>query len=165
MNISEELKKQAISYNLCQPWTDSWGNPNLDELLEKYIEGIDFCIQNNYPSNKYIKENFGEIAERHGVFTDKDNIQLSALPNIVLNGNTNGSIRLNRLDVSSIYVRHGSEVRVQIEESAKAIIRVYDNASVTIDNQTNQRIFVYKYGGKVFSSGDVLVRNKKFEDL
>lgn len=165
MNISEDLKKQAIKLKLCEEWTDNWGNPNLDELVEMYKEGIDFAILHNYPSNEYIKEHFGTIAENHGVFTDRDNLQISGLPTIIINGNTNGKIRLNGFDVSSVYVRHDSEVHVQVKDSAKASIRVYDNASVTIDNMGNSKVYVYKYGGKVYSSGNVIIKERKLNEL
>lgn len=165
MDVSEELKKQAISFNLCQQWTDDWGKPDMDELVDKYIHGIDFCIKNNYPSNEFIKDNFGEIAERHGVFTDKKDLRIYGFSNVIINGACSGEINLSGFDVSSIYVRHDSNVNIVIKDAAKAIIRVFDNSSVTIDNQAEDRVFVYRYGGKVFSSGNVLVRNRKFEDL
>lgn len=165
MNVSEELKDKAISLGLCDEWTDAWGNPTKEELVDKYLSGLDFCVLNGYPSNEFIKTHFGEVAEKKGVFVDKKNIDLHNPKIVVLNGDCSGDIKLDEFSVSEIHVRHSSSVNIIIEEYAMAFIRVYDNAEVTVSNNGYKRSFIYKYGGETHVSGDVLVRNKALADL
>lgn len=168
MNISEELKQEAVKLDLCKEWTDGWGNPDLDELVLKYVKGIDFCIKNDFPSLEYIKDNFKGVAEKHGVFTD-DQIDLVNHKLIVLNGNTKGKIILNGFTSCDIYVRHNSKVEIEISNFAIAFIRVFDNSQVRVVNKGTNRSFIYKYtdrfNGKLDTSGDILIRDKMFSDL
>ncbi|PXV62381.1 hypothetical protein CLV62_12070 [Dysgonomonas alginatilytica] len=157
MNVSEILKTEAIKYDLCSDWTNDWGTPSLEELVDKYIKGLDFCILNNYPSNEFIKKNFGKIAEGKGVFVDS-NVNLLNPKIAILNGSCSGEIVLNNYVSRDIHVRHDSIVKIIIRDGAIAFIRVYDNAHVVVENESGSRCFVYKKGGRVTISGDVLVR-------
>lgn len=163
MNISEDLKQQAVKLGLCEEWTNGWGNPNLDNLVEMYISGIDYAIKNNYPSNEYIKKYFGKVAEDHGVFTDS-NINVTNPDIAILNGNTKGKITLSGFVSRDIYVRHDSDIEIEIKDNARAFIRIFDNARVTVDNQSENKVFVYKYidrfKGKIYTSGNVVVRER-----
>lgn len=161
MSVSKELKTQAIGLGLCEEWTDGWGNPTKEDLVDKYIEGLDFCIEHNYPSNEYIKKNFGEIAERKGVLVDKKNIDLDNPTFVVLNGDCEGTIKVDGFRVSRINVRHNSSTNIIVEEHAKVSIFLYDNANVTISNNGYEKAFVYQYGGDIVKSGEVLVRDKR----
>lgn len=165
MNISEDLKQKAIKLNLCQEWTNEWGNPDMDELVEMYLEGLDFCILNNYPDNNYIKQHFGEIAERHGVFTDKQAVDLLDPHIAVLNGACMGKIEVNDFNTSDIYVRHNSQVKITVKDFARVFIRVFDDAKVYVDNQSKSRVFVYRYGGTATFDGAVTVREESLDKL
>lgn len=164
MNISEMLREEAIKYGLCVAWTDEWGTPTKEQLVDMYIRGLDFCIKNNYPSNEYIKTNFGIIAEEKGVYTDAT-VNLINPEIVILNGKCTGTITLSGYSSRDIHVRHNSKVKIIIKDAAKAFIRVYDNAHITVENSTGTRSFVYKYGGIVVNTGNVLVRSRKLDDM
>lgn len=57
-DLSRTLLNQAITLGLCQPWQQSWGTPDQQGLIDKWLHGIDFAIKHNYPTNTFIKENF-----------------------------------------------------------------------------------------------------------
>lgn len=164
MTVSEELKNKAIKLGLCKQWTDDWGEADLDTLCELYTTGIDFCIINSYPSNEYIKTNFGKIAENHGIFTDA-NIDVTNPDIAILNGKTKGYIKLTGFASRDIYVRHNSIVTIEITDQARAFIRIFDNAFVKVINKTTNKIFVYKYSDKAVIKGDVQVREKSLREL
>lgn len=162
--INDYLKRKAINLGLCEEWTNQWGNPCMDDLVEMYIEGIDFCILNNYPSNDYIEDTFGKVAENHGVFTNTT--INSTNPDIaILNGKTTGNIKLTGFASRDIYVRHNSIVTIEITDQARAFIRIFDNAFVKVINKTANKIFVYKYSNKAVVEGDVQVREKSLREL
>ena len=163
MNVSEMLKKEAMKNGLCGAWTDSWGTPTKEQLVDMYITGLDFCILHNYPSNQYIKEHFGEIAEDKGVFTDTK-VDVTNPDIAILNGNCTGQIVLSGYVSRDIHVRHNSKVKIVVRDFAKAFVRVYDDAHAIIESQSNKRSFLYKKGGTATISGNVLVRNYELID-
>lgn len=163
MNVSEELKELARNQKisqLCDEWYDGWGNPTKEGLVDKYINGQDFCIENDFPTNEYIKEHFGEIAERKGVFTDNKHVDLHNPPIVILNGDSEATILINEFHTCDIYVKHNSKANIMIDEYAKAFIRVFGNAEVTVSSNGYSKSFVYQYGGSVSKSGNVVVREK-----
>lgn len=162
--INDYLKRKAINLGLCKEWTSQWGNPCMDDLVEMYIEGIDFCILNNYPSNDYIEDIFGKVAENHGVFTNTT-IDVTNPDVAILNGKTKGYIKLTGYASRDIYARHNSVVTIEITDQARAFIRVFDNASVKVINSTNNKIFVYKYSDKTTIEGEVVIREKSLREL
>ncbi len=157
MKVSKVLKEEAIKYGLCAAWAKDWGSPTKEQLVEMYITGLDFCIEHNYPSNEFIKENFGEIAEHKGVFVDKK-VHLENPETAILNGRCTGSIVLTGNVSRDIYVRHDSRVEIVVRDYALAFVRVFDNAHVILRNESGKRCFVYKKGGTATVSGNVLVR-------
>ena len=168
MTVSEDLKNKAIKLGLCDEWTDNWGYPDLDGLCEKFIEGQDFCIKHGYPSNEYIKNNFGKVAEKHGIFVDTD-VNLDN-PNVaVLLGSSKGEITLSGYISRDIYVRNDSNVDIRVTDHAVAFIRVFNNARIRVISSPNSRVFIYKYidnfTGEIETEGRVLIREKKFSDL
>lgn len=161
MNVSETLKQEAIKLNLCETWTDQWGKPSLEELVDRYIRGLDFCILNNYPSNEFIKHHFGKIAEDKGVFTDAE-VNLLNPEIAILNGKCTGTIELTGFASRDIHVRHDSKVKIIVRDFATAFIRVYDNAHAIVENETKtKKSFVYYKGGKATITGNVAVRYYK----
>lgn len=158
MNISEELKDKAVSLGLCKEWTDGWGDPSVDDLVKKYIDGIDFCIEKDFPSNEYIKQNFGEVAEKHGVYVDKK-IELSDPSILVLNGFCKGKINIGEFCVSTIYVRHNSDVEVEVHNGGLAFVHLYDDAGLNV--QSKGKCFVYRHGGFLSTNGNIIVRDRR----
>lgn len=164
MNISEVLREAARNdqpvTKLCDEWYDGWGHPTKEELVNKYIKGQDFCIENNFPSNEIIKKYFGEIAESEGVFTDNNHVDLHNPPVVILNGNCKADILLNEFHTCDIYIKHNSQANIMVEENAKVFVRMYHNSSVTISSNGYSQSFVYKHGGEIFSSGNVKIRER-----
>ena len=57
--LNSKLKQRAVQLGLCTQWTSEWeSEESQDMLVKKYKRGIDFCIENNYPNNEFIKANF-----------------------------------------------------------------------------------------------------------
>lgn len=168
MSISEELKRKAIELGLCKEWTEAWKNPDLDSLCEMFISGIDFCIKNDYPTCEYIKKNFGEIAENHGIYVDTQ-VSVTNPDTAILLGTAKGYIELTGYVTRDIYVRHDCEAEIYLTDNSMAFIRVFDNSKVKVINNSQNKAFIYKYidgyNGNIESDGDVRVRIKNFSDL
>lgn len=159
-DISKELKNKAVKLGLCTEWTNEWGNPTKDELVYKYVRGIDFCIRHNYPSCEYMKKNFDGIMQKHGVFVDEE-INLKNARIVIANGKTCGKIVYDSYSVGTLYVRHDSDLTIEVSDNAFVTIETYDNCKVSVSQKGNAKVFVYRYGGDIQTSGKVVVKNRK----
>lgn len=160
MSTSEELKKDAIKLGLCPEWTQEWGEPDKDELCDKYVRGIDFAILHNYPSLEYMKSNFDGVMQKHGIYVN-DKLCLHNPKMVVANGECVGTIYFDRFSVGRMYIRHDSEVSIYVSGNAKVFISIYDSAKINIFCKDSAKVYVYQHGGRVNYDGDVLVRNNK----
>lgn len=144
-NLSETLKQQAVDLGLCKPWTEAWGDCDQQELIDKYVRGIDFCIEHQYPSNEFIKANFARaLLNRNLIFVDEHIDMKEARSGVyVINGECSGTIRFPQWAAATIYVRHRSKIRIEADGFTKVFIRVYDGAEVDVSQQGGAIAMVY----------------------
>lgn len=145
-NLSETLKQQARSLGLCDEWFGEWAeNCSQQELIDKYVRGIDFAIKHQYPSNDFIKENFDhELLIKNLIFVDEFiNEENAPSGSYIINGECSGTIRFAPWAVATIYVRHTSSVNIIVSDFAKVFIRLYDSAEVETVNRDGAMIKVY----------------------
>lgn len=159
-DISKELKNKAVKLGLCTEWTEEWGNPTKDELVDKYVRGIDFCIKHNYPSCEYMKKNFDGVMQKHGVFVD-ERVDLKNPSMVIANGRTYGKIVYDAYSVGTLYVRHDSDLTIEASDNAFVTIETYDNCTVSVIQRGKAKVFVYNHGGNIQASGKVVVKNRK----
>lgn len=160
--LSLEMKAQAVNLGLCKMWTDEWeDDTSKEELVNKFIAGLDFCIEHDWPSVPDIKRFFGGVMQKQGVFADERVIVKNASTTI-LNGSCECSATFDGCASGDIYVRHKSELRIKAHDEARVFVTVLDNASVEVTADGASKVFVYRYGeGKVLSAnGNVVVRDK-----
>ena len=160
-NLSNELKTQAIGLGLCEQWTKAWGNPNKQELINKFLHGIDFCLKHDYPTNEFIKKNFEkEILHRNNIFVDEDVQKRNARQIVVLQGKCTGTLLYDGMTSADVYVRHDSEVTIDCNRLSKVFISVYDRAKVNVIQHDGASVYVYLHGDncEVKAEGDVMTR-------
>lgn len=146
-NLSETLKHEAIGRALCAKWQSEWADGSDQQtLIDKYVRGIDFVIkQGEWPTNEFIKANFDrELLNKNLIFVDED-IDLECAPSgiYVLNGECYGVLRFGQWAAATIYVRHGSKIRIEAGRFAKIFVRLYDNAEAECDCDENAVVRVY----------------------
>lgn len=156
--LNKELKNKAVSLGLCAKWTGEWNEKNKDELCEMYVRGLDFCIEHDYPSCEYMRENFSGVMERHGIYVDKDFDEAFVNGIVVLNGKCSGDIIVKDYDAATIHVRHDSFVRITATGHSKVFVKVYDDAVVQVAQEGKAKAYLYVKGGQFKTVGDVLVR-------
>lgn len=156
------IREMARENGLCDEWYNKWTDDLTDdELLNMYVKGIDFSIGNDWISNEFAKENFDEdtLAE-HGIFIDHRKLFEENAPVLILNGHCKGRADYFGFQVGNVYVRDESEVNITVDGMARCFVEVYDNAVVNVVNNSGNKVFVYRHGGKVTTTGNVLVREK-----
>lgn len=160
--LSLEMKSQAVSLGLCKMWTEEWeDNTSKEELVNKFIAGLDFCIEHNWPSVPDMKRLFGGVMQKQGVFADERvTVRNSAMT--VLNGSCDCSATFDGCASGDIYVRHRSTLRLKAADNARVFVTILDDSSVDVATDETAKVFVYRYdnGTVKKSSGNVVIRDK-----
>lgn len=146
MNLSKELAKQAAGYGICKEWhKDLLSLKDKKAMVEMYLRGIDFCLSNDYPSNDFIRKNFGDIIAQYNIYVD--GFVMAANPEqLVALGSTTGNVRVNDFGVSRIYVKHNSKLKIKAEDNAFVMIDVFDNSSVEVEASESAKVCINRYG-------------------
>lgn len=145
-NLSETLKQQAISLGLCKQWSREWAdNSGQQELIDKYVRGIDFCIEHQYPSNDFIKANFDRGLLHENLIYVDEHLDLDNAPSgiYILNGECTGTIRFHSWAAATIFVRHESRVNIEAGDFARLTIRIYDDAEVETSSRESSAVRIY----------------------
>lgn len=160
--LSRRMKAEAVGLGLCAEWTADWSDgTDRDGLVRKFVRGIDFCIEHDWPSVDVMKRDFGDVIHRHGVYAD-ENVEASDAPMVVLNGECVGDISYGGTTAGEVYVRHRSEATVRVGGAARAFVSVYDDGEVSVECEDGAKCFVYLHGGRVKKTrGDVAVRDRR----
>lgn len=163
--LNKVLKDRAIEFGLCKEWQKEWdAGTTRQELIDKYLRGIDFCIEHDYPKKEFIKKTFpDELLHRNGIFVDEafSCDGRSPFNTVVLLGDSIGELDLEDHGSWDVYVRHGSVANIRVTEGAKAFIETYDDSVTTVKTDDDSKAFVYQHGGSVTAEGNVTVRDKR----
>lgn len=148
--ISIELRNKARELGLCNEWFNEWSDTSSkQELIDKYITGIDFALQHHYPTNQYIKDNFElELLRKNNILVDDERNLLNPSVAVIL-GNTKTKIRVNGLSRSVIYIRDNSVVDIIAKNKSFVIVHLFDNASTIIKTEDTPNVLVLKHSKNV----------------
>jgi hypothetical protein len=160
--LNNLLRNKARQLGLCDQWYKDWGdNETMQQLLEKYLRGIDFCIKHDYPNLDFARKVFPrDILIANGIFLDS-HVDADNLMRSVVIGNSIGVLRYSGNRTGNIYVRHSSEVTIEVKGDSKVFIEAYDHCIVRVVCDKDSKAFVYWHGGSVYSEGNVTIRDKR----
>lgn len=159
------LKNSAISLGLCDKWQNEWApDSTQQELIDKYIKGIDFCLKRHWPSNKFIKSNFKtKLLLANGIIIDRKYSALNPRFCIVL-GNSLCKIRINGNTLSQIYLRDNSMTDVFVHTNEKVLIHLFDKASLRVfakDIYKSDTVIInHSKDSHILTAGNARVRNE-----
>jgi hypothetical protein len=163
-NLGKQLKSQAEGLGACEKGLKGLEKLNEQELINRYVHFIDFAIEENWPSNEFIKENFDKaLLEHNNVYVDAEFERRNARQVVVVQGESNGVLLYDGMTTADVYVRHESEVTIDCSRLSKVFISVYDHAKVHVTQRDGASVYVYLHGDEcsVESEGDVMVRRSK----
>lgn len=163
--LNKILKDRAVELGLCDKWRDEWERDETkQELIEKYLRGIDFCIQHDYPKLEFIREYFPKkLLERNGVFVDEEigrRDDVAARDTVVLLGGSKAELHYDGLGMCNIYVRHRSEVTIVARGWSRVFVECYEDSVINVTAEDESKVFVYQHGGEVTAEGHVIVRDR-----
>lgn len=163
--FNKALRDRARTLGLCDQWYDAWDSEETkQELIDKYLRGIDFCIEHDYPRLEFIKAYFPKaILEKNGIFVDEvfDCCNTARYKTVVALGRSRGNISFEGMTCRSIYARHRSELTVKATDGARVFVEAWENCNVEAYADEESKIFVYWHGGEVKADGNVTVRDKR----
>lgn len=116
---------------LCDEWYSEWkDDTDIDSLLDKYIRGLDFAQENDYPPIEFIRSNFKtEDLLRHNIYVDHtgrlDDVRSGIY---VFLGNCTSEVYISGLVAVTMIVRHSCDIKVYADGGAKVFVRVYEGA-------------------------------------
>lgn len=160
-NLSDKMKDEAVSLGLCAQWTAEWkDNSSKDEMVEKFVRGIDFCIGKNWPSTKDMKRFFGDVIHKHGVYVD-ENVEIKNPKIVILNGECVAYVNYDWMGSGEIYVRHNSSLYLRVKGLSRVSVNLLDRAELHVECEDGAKCFVYQYAGTVIrASKNVVVRDR-----
>lgn len=161
-NLSDKMKSEAVSLGLCAQWTADWKDgSSKDEMVEKFVKGIDFCIGRDWPSTHDMKKYFGSVIHKHGVYVD-ESVGLVNPSIAILNGHCEGLIEYEWLSNGEIHVRHDSTLKLRVKGLSKVFVNLHDHARLRVECEEGSKCFVYQYGGEIEEkSGSVVIRDRR----
>lgn len=149
MKLNKELALEAKRNGICSEWFNRLLNTeDKGELIKMYLEGIDFCLSNEYPSNAYIRENFVGTCEAYGVFLDEPINALNSRQVVAL-GACEGSAEYTAYSVGQVFIKHDSKLQIVASGNAFVMVDVFDNTEVTVTAKENAKVCVNQYGGSI----------------
>lgn len=163
-NIGKQLKSQAESLGACEKGLNGLDRLNEQELINRYVHFIDFVIENNFPSNEFIKDNFDKsLLEHNNIYVDAEFERRNARQVVVIQGESKGVLLFDGMTTSDVYIRHDSEVTIDCSRLSKIFISVYDNAKIHVTQKDGASVYVYLHGENcsVESEGEVMIRRSK----
>ena len=119
---------------LCMEWYTKWeDDTSIDHLLDKYVNGFDFAVANDYPKIDFIRKNFKkEDLHRHNIYIDEEvNLVESHSGIWIFLGKCTGRITFGSWAVANVHVRHESNIRVDAEDMARVFVSVYEKGEST----------------------------------
>ncbi len=149
MELNKELALEAKRNGICTEWFNRLQKTtDKGELVKMYLEGIDFCLSNDYPSRAYIKEHFVGFCEKYGVFLDEA-IDTENFRHVVALGTSSGTTRYMGFEVGQVFAKHDSSVEIEASGNSFVMVDVFDDSSVKVRTFDNAKVCVNRYGGHV----------------
>lgn len=149
--LSKELTKQALAAGAkkdCSIYQKLQAVERRTDLVQIYLDGIDFCLSNDFPSNDYIRKNFRGAIEQHNVYLDG----FAALVNpkqVVALGETSGTVKIDEYNVCQAYIKHNSKLKIKAVDHSFVMIDVFDDAGVEVQASGDAKVCVSRYGNSV----------------
>ncbi len=148
MKISKELTRMALRSGAkkdCTTYQRLVAAKKPEEAVKIYLDEINFCLANDFPSNDYILKHFGDIVRLYNIFID-DNIAIVNPKQLVTLGKTYGTIKIEDYNVCNAYIKHSSKLKIKSEGHSYVMIDVFDNAVVEVEASQESQICINRYG-------------------
>lgn len=154
MKLGKELAKQARQKGICDEWHGNLkGLTDIDQLLEMYVRGIDFCFATNYPSNDHIRANFAGKMEAYGVHLDELLTETNPKKVIAL-GKCTGIIKAEGYAVTEVYLKDQCALSIDADGNSFVMVDMYGDTDLTVHARGNAKVCVNHFSGRLIVNKD-----------
>lgn len=162
--INKILREEAVRKGLCLQWQREWRNVwDADKLIEKYKEGIDFCLLNDYPSVDFIVRYFDRDFLRKNDILANDSYSLLNPRIAVLLGESKAVVRYNAWNPGTVYVCGNSSLDVTAKGNAFVLVHAFGGSRIKASSVQRSKIVVLRHSEDVvveLQDGNVQVRDE-----
>lgn len=146
MDLNGHILRKALANNICGPWAKRIElAEDKHALMQMYVDGIDFCIKNEFPSNGDLINLAGDIINDYGVYVAQE-VSLHNSSFAVLLGACTGDLHYSDYVVANLYVKHTTKANIIASDNAVVMIDVFDKTTAQISAYGNSRVMVNIYG-------------------
>lgn len=144
--LNKCLKKKAIELGLCKQWQSKWEQDwPQEKLIEKYYEGIDFCLRNNFPSDDFIQAHIPQnFLRANGFYINDIRSGLNHTYSIIKKESI-VTLRYNASNIGTVYVTDYSELNLTAKNRSFVIVHALGNAIITAHATDNAKITVIQH--------------------
>lgn len=163
VELNSTLRNMAKSLGACDEGMAGWNNADEQTLINRYLHFIDFAIEKDFPSCKFIKANFSrELLHKNNIYVDDVVNRRNPRQIVVINGRSTGIVMYDGFTTADVYVRHESDITIDCKRMSKVFVNVYDNAKVRIICNDDAQVYAYIHGDRcqVETEGEVKVRKE-----
>ena len=145
---------------MCDKFRDTWGEPTIEDLCDKYFRGQDFCIEHDWPSLEFLDANLKGQTSPFGIFINEsgkvtNNRYVALLGNSIVTMESNVS--------SDVTIRHNSTLFLRAKKNTFVYVSIHDDAElVVVSREPGARIYCSHFGGKINDLGLIDKYYKKF---
>lgn len=128
-----QMRKDGVDKGLCRLYQAKLRDGlSVKELADLYKGGIDFCINNDYPTLDFLREHYKGMCEQYGVYIDDETGELENPKCVVLNGDCRTFVKYNGYTVARLFARHNTEGAVVVGGNANVTIDMFDSAHLVV---------------------------------
>lgn len=138
---SKNLKKEAVRLGLCQQWQKEWDG-SIAGLAGMYLRGIDFCIEHDYPSLKYLEQHFQGQVRDYGIFISEEVKLYTRGRTVACLGKSFGKIDFEPFGVGRVHVLHESKIHINCAKNSIVIIDVHHKGEIRIEAKDAKNVMV-----------------------
>lgn len=152
MTFNEKIALEAKRCGICREWYGKILNASgIEDLLKLYVDGIDFCLSNEFPGNGILKEFGGDLCQQYGIHVDRQNVELQNPRKLVALGTTSGTATFREYAVGEVFAKHSAQLKLSAQNNAFVVIDMFDESRVTVSAFGNAKVCVHKYGGELIT--------------
>lgn len=145
--LKKELATQANSKDICKEWLDRINSAtSKNDLLQMYVDGIDFCLSTNYPGHSILDTHFKNEMKDFGMFLN----QRKNLVNdrkVICHGNSELRFKADNYAVSQLFLKDKTKAVVTVRDRAFVMIDVFDEVDLSIQANDYSKVCVNLYKG------------------
>lgn len=150
MTFNEKIALEAKRCGICREWYGKILNASgIKDLLQLYVDGIDFCLSNEFPGNGMLKEFGADLCPEYGIFVDRQNVELQNPRKLVALGTTSAAATFREYAVGEVFAKHSAEVNVSAQNNSFVVIDMFDESRLTVKAFGNAKVCIHKYGGSL----------------